>query len=277
MRCRAALLVVAACGGGHGVPPDSDVDAGPGGLPCDVRAVLEDACAQCHADPVTSNAPHALVARSDFFAASSVDGESLGMRSLARLHDTSHPMPPLSEPPASAAQLATLGAWLSAGMPGGTCGQLPMRPATPTCASGAHWTGAATSAMNPGKACLGCHTTQAPHFAYFFMGTAFPAYHEGDDCEDPPPAGARVEILDSDGNVTLTLVPTADGNFYSTTAAAGVPLPFTARLVANGLARAMTTPQMSGDCNACHTEQGTTLVTGTASAPGRLVWPRPRP
>ncbi len=275
MRGRIALVAIAACGTDRAIAPDAGI--GPDELPCDVRAVLEDACTQCHSDPPTSNAPHALVARSDFFAASSVDGESLGVRALARLHDTQHPMPPLSEPAASAAEVATLDAWLAAGMPPGSCGRIPMRFTIPTCASGVLWDGTATNVMDPGKACIGCHTTDAPQLAYFFMGTAFPAYHESDDCEDPPPADARVEILDANGNVTLVMMPTADGNFYSSSIAAGVPLPFTARLVANGLARAMVTPQMTGECNACHTEQGTTLTVGTASAPGRLVWPRPRP
>jgi hypothetical protein len=36
-------------------------------------------------------------------------------------------MPPLCEPPASAAQIATLDDWFLGGMPAGSCGELPMR------------------------------------------------------------------------------------------------------------------------------------------------------
>ena len=107
-----------------------------------------------------------------------------------------------------------------------------------------------------------------PRRAYFFSGTVFPDLHEQDLCHSPPPAGAQIEILDAQGNVTLTLTPGAAGNFTSSAVVAGVPVPYRARLVANGLTRSMSAAQTSGDCNACHTEQG------EDGAPGRLVWPR---
>ncbi len=267
------VLAIAACGNDHATPDA----AGGDGLPCDVRAVLENACTACHSNPPTSNAPQALVSRTDFFSPSSIDGQNLGQRSEARLHDTIIPMPPSSEPPASAAQVATLDNWFARGMPGGSCGEIPMRYALPTCASGVLWQGSTDNTiMEPGKECVACHQASAPQFAYFFMGTVFPNYHEGDDCEDPPPPDGRVEIVDSRGVVALTLVPNSVGNFYSTSTNAGLPVPYTAQLVANGLARAMTTPQTIGDCNECHTEQGTTISTGP-DAPGRLLWPEPRP
>ena len=131
--------------------------------------------------------------------------------------------------------------------------------------------------MQPGRPCRACHQLDAPQVAYFFAGTAFPAFHEQDLCNSPPPPGARVEILDDAGQVTLTLNPDAVGNFESLNTLAGVPVPYTARLIANGLARAMTTPQTSGDCNGCHTEQGAHVAPGTIDPPGRLVWPSPAP
>jgi hypothetical protein len=267
------VLAMAACGNDHATPDAPGLD----GLPCDVRDVLANACTVCHSNPPTSNAPQAFVSRMDFLLPSSVDGQNLGERSEARLHDAVRPMPPLSEPPASAAQIATLDNWFVGGMPAGSCGELPMRHTLPTCASGVLWEGSTDNTiMEPGKACIYCHEIAAPTFSYFFMGTAFPAYHEGDDCEDPPPADGRIEILDASGAVTLTLVPNSVGNFYSSSVTADTPIPYTARVVSNGLMRAMTTPQMTGDCNACHTEQGTTISTG-AEAPGRIVWPAPRP
>lgn len=183
---------------------------------------------------------------------------------------TMAPMPPLSEPPLSANQLEIFEQWIKAGMPAGTCGAIPENPIEPTCASTKFWDPKATSTaeMNPGRACRSCHKTQAADFNYFFMGTVFPSFHEKDLCMSPPPLGAKVEILDTDGNVTMTLSPNASGNFISSAVAAGVPIPYTARLVANGRSRSMVTPQKDGDCNRCHTEQG------TEHAPGRLVWPR---
>jgi hypothetical protein len=125
-----------------------------------------------------------------------------------------------------------------------------------------------TAQMNPGQACRACHKTKASDYNYFFMGTVFPGFYEKDLCMSPPPSGAKVEILDTTGKVTMTLTPNASGNFMSSAVVAGVPIPYSARLVANGVTRAMNAAQTDGDCNKCHTEQG------IEGAPGRLVWPR---
>jgi hypothetical protein len=58
----------------------------------------------------------------------------------------------------------------------------------------------------------------------------------------------------------------AAGNFYSSKSTAGFPLPYRARIVANGKTVAMATPQTEGDCNTCHT------ATGMNGAPGRITW-----
>lgn len=211
-----------------------------------------------------------LVTRHDFLAAYKDSGQTIGERSLERMKLAAAPMPPLSEPPASAKQLAIFEEWVATGMPAGTCGAIPDKPAQTTCASGKMWDPQATSTaqMNPGQACRACHKTKASDFNYFFMGTVFPGFYEKDLCISPPPAGAKVEILDVMGNVTMTLTPNATGNFMSSAVVAGVPVPYSARLVANGRVRLMNAPQSDGDCNKCHSEQG------TEGAPGRLVWPR---
>ncbi len=142
-------------------------------------------------------------------------------------------------------------------------------PAPTVCTSGVRWrTSEGNSAeMSPGQACRHCHLLLAPDRAFFFMGTAFPSLHEEDDCVSPPPADGEIEILDAAGEVKLFLRPNAAGNFVSTSVTVPFPMPYTARVRANGRTRAMTTPQRSGDCNACHTEQG------SSGAPGRIVWP----
>ncbi len=121
--------------------------------------------------------------------------------------------------------------------------------------------------MNPGLACRSCHLQLAPSKAYFYAGTVYPTLHEKDRCNAPPPAGAKIEILDKNGVVVLTFTPGSSGNFRSTATTTTIQLPYTARVVANGMTRSMTTPQTNGDCNSCHTEQGAN------GAQGRIVWP----
>lgn len=285
-----ALAAAAACGTAPPITTSDgaapiDADPGPDELPCDVRAILEAACTTCHAAPPNSNAQVALTSRLAFLGPSSSDGATIARRARALLVDREEPMPPRSEPRLAVADLATLDAWLAAGSPPGAgataCGAISARPAPTTCASGTFWTRGDEGAreMHPGKACRACHLQQAPELAYYFAGTGFDDFHAQDDCNSPPPPDARIEILDSAGAIALTLVPDTVGNFTSLGVAAGVPLPYTARLVANGLVRAMQTPQDSGDCNACHTEQGTNANNARPddpAPPGRLVWPRPR-
>jgi hypothetical protein len=149
-----------------------------------------------------------------------------------------------------------------------------------TCASNSYWTmfTNGSPSMNPGYACRACHLGQnfqgqnpnkesKSERAYFFIGTVFPSAHEKDLCNSPPPAGAKVEILNKDGTVGDTLLVNSVGNFFSSTVTTPVVLPYTARLVANGKTKSMATGQTSGDCNSCHTEQG------ASGAPGRIFWP----
>ncbi|WP_223635554.1 hypothetical protein [Corallococcus sp. EGB] len=249
------------------------VDPGPDSLPCDVQSVVAGRCASCHTTPAKAYAPMALLARSDFQRASMVDpASSMGQRSLVRLKDAASPMPPASEPPMPEADRALLTGWLEAGMPAGTCGSLPFGPAPTTCASGSIWSDASGTgaSMAPGIACRSCHLDQAPYAAYFFMGTVFPTLHEADGC-DPrlqEPSKVKVEILDMEDRVRLTLVPNSAGNFMSTTLQPSFPLPYRARVVGpDGASRMMSRPQTNGDCNTCHTEQG------AQNAPGRIQLP----
>lgn len=260
-------------GGGGGEDAGADADPGPNELPCEVRAVIEHHCVSCHSSPPTSGATFSLVSRFDFLQPSTVPGESVGQRSAARMKSLDAPMPPESEPPAGPAAILAIEQWVGEGMPAGDCGAIAPKPARTTCASGELWAmgDMGSAEMNPGLPCRSCHQMLAPELAYFFAGTVFPSFHEQDLCLSPPPPEARIEILDSDGAVTLTLLPNAAGNFTSSAVVAGVPLPYRARLVAGGLSRSMTTLQQSGDCNGCHTEQGEN------DAPGRLVWPSPPP
>jgi hypothetical protein len=181
-------------------------------------------------------------------------------------------MPPAGNAAGTVAELAAFDAWIAAGMPTGTCGTIDppdAGPAPTTCASGSYWTyGNQESAnMNPGKPCLACHSSQAPDKAYTFSGTVFLARHEKDTCNSKPPAATKVEIIDHNGVVALTLsVSTTSGNFNSARNVS-LALPYTARVYNGTRTATMTTPQTSGDCNSCHTEQG---ING---ALGRIVLP----
>jgi len=104
--------------------------------------------------------------------------------------------------------------------------------------------------------------------AYSFMGTAFGGVHDKNLCKSPPPVGGKIEIIDKNGVVTLTInVTNPSGNFRSNSLINTVAMPYTARITANGRTATMVTPQTLGDCNQCHTEQG------LQGAPGRIYWP----
>jgi hypothetical protein len=134
-----------------------------------------------------------------------------------------------------------------------------------TCTSGTMWTQAnrGSADMNPGRACIACHSTMnGPTLT--IAGTVYPTAHEPDLCNGANGTnGARVTITGANGQ-TLTLTPGASGNFNSRTR---VTLPYTAKVTYMGRERAMTAMQTSGDCNGCHTQNGAN------SAPGRILLP----
>lgn len=135
----------------------------------------------------------------------------------------------------------------------------------PTCTSGAMWTRAehGSPEMNPGRACIACHTTDHGP-AFTIAGTVFPTAHEPDLCDGADGSeGIQVTILGANGQV-VTLTPNGVGNFDSETQ---VALPYQAKVSYMGRERAMGVMQTSGDCNGCHTQGGAN------SAPGRILLP----
>jgi hypothetical protein len=96
-----------------------------GGMPCAVQELLVNRCQQCHSDPPQFGAPMPLVTREHLLAAAPSDGStSAGARSVVRMKDGAKPMPQPPNPPATAAEIAALEAWVSGGMPAveETCG-----------------------------------------------------------------------------------------------------------------------------------------------------------
>lgn len=282
-------------GGGQGSVITSPSALADAGLPCAAAVLLAQACVSCHGRPTSGGAPTPLMSLDDLKAASARDpAQSYGQRSVVRLQDSVAPMPPRSSPAPSADAVTQFAAWVSSGMPQGSCAEVASidagltvpPPIVPTCLSGryaqkpvagdAH--GGTT--MAPGLACLSCHTGQnfagqnpgnalnCPDEIHDVMGTVFEASYEKDLCR--PDAGAvsaaTVEILNANNAIVGTFRVNAGGNFYGDVPG-GLPMPYTARVVVGTNHRTMATPQTSGDCNTCHTS------TGANGAPGRIVLP----
>ena len=228
-------------------------------LPCDVETVLSTRCWSCHGQTPVVGVP-ALTSVAAFMAPSRLDpSRSIGALAVARMQSTTIPMPPAPATPATTAEVATITAWINAGYPAGTgCG--------PICTSGMMWTNGNEGApdMNPGTACIDCHSRGGEGPRFSIAGTIYPTAHEPDLCDGAPSSsGAQVVITGADGS-TLTLSPNRAGNFYSQMAVAA---PYRAKVVTATGERAMTVEQTSGDCNGCHTEAGAN------GAPGRIMLP----
>jgi cytochrome c553 len=189
-----------------------------------------------------------------------------------RMADTVSPMPPGPAPTVPQAAMNACQAWVTAGMPSKKCQTMPpddpfSKP--PTCSSGKTYMGGGrNSEMNPGRACLACHKMRGKAASVTLAGTVYITGHEPDLCIGGPAAGAAmatVEITDANNRV-IPLMVNAGGNVLYRDAMP-IALPYTAVVKWNGKERAMKAPQMNGDCNSCHTQDGTN------GAPGRIVLP----
>jgi hypothetical protein len=140
----------------------------------------------------------------------------------------------------------------------------------PQCTSNTYWTSGDTGSanMHPGLACRKCHVLggSASKKTFDIGGTLYPTAHEPDDCNGI--GNATIVITDANG-ATHSLSVNAVGNFSNDDlfGIAPIPKPYKAKVVVGGKERPMITPQTDGDCNNCHTQNG------TQSAPGRLIVP----
>jgi hypothetical protein len=252
-------------------------------LPAALQTLLTNKCASCHGATPLPTLP-SLVSYANLVAPSKSDpGKTYAVVALARLQSTTMPMPPAPGTPASASDIATLQDFISKGYPkpscpsggggagggggGGSAGAPSLDPlnAQPTCTSMTSWSNGnrGSASMNPGMACISCHKSgEGPSFS--IAGTVYPTGHEPDRCNSSVgTAGARIVIIGADGKMT-TLTPNAVGNFSSN---ATIKTPYQAKVTYQGRERIMTTPQSSGDCNSCHSQNGSML------APGRITVP----
>lgn len=285
----ATALLLAACadeGRGLAGPPDGarDVDAGtdagppdatlvhaPSGLPCDVETLLGTHCTLCHTEPPQTGAPFPLLTYAQLTAIAAPT--TMTYADLCVVEMSAGRMPPAPTPRATAAQIAVLQDWISAGMPAGTsvCTDTTPWDGPSTCTSGTHWTQGDDSSplMHPGRACLDCHATapNPPDPQGTMAGTVYPSIHEPDDCDGVHGMSAdpiEVSVVDHDGQVVSAIANTA-GNFFSSTP---LTLPIRSATVRyQGRTLTMASAQPSADCNLCHTEGG------TLGAPGRILLP----
>lgn len=269
----------AAAGGAPAGPAATSVPGGAAatGLPCEIDALLAARCRSCHSNP--PSAPMALLTYEDLAAPAKSDtAKSNAVVALERMKSEARPMPPAGDK-ASAAELAAFETWVSAGLPRGTCGgaaPLPdggVPPATPTpvtpaplvCTSNQTWNPSNDEGpnMNPGRACITCHRQEGEGSIVVIGGTVYPTVREPDLCYGVN-GGAVVVITDAN-NVETRLNVGTTGNFSLRNRA--VAFPIRARVEKDGKVRAMSSPQMIGDCNSCHTTDGAN------GAPGRIFLP----
>jgi hypothetical protein len=259
---------------------------GPDVLPADVMNLLATRCIACHGNPPLGGVPASFTSYASVTAKSKTDPTKTNAQlAVERLQSATMPMPPAPLMRATAAELATLQQWVAAGSPAAACapgvdagasgdGSVSIPDpfaAAPLCTSKKTWTGGnkGSSAMNPGIACIACHDKGGDGPRYALAGTLYPTAHEPDLCDGVPNnAGAQIVIVGANGQ-TVTMTPNTAGNFFYQGA---LSLPYQAKIVYMGRERAMIEPQTSGDCNACHTQDGS-MPSGTLKAPGRILLP----
>jgi hypothetical protein len=249
--------------------------------------MLTNKCTTCHGPTPLPGLP-SLVSYANLTAASKSDpSKSYAVVMLARMQSATMPMPPAPGTPATAGELAALQAFVSQGYPKPMCstssggagaagagpgGAGAGAPSTDPLNAAAICTSMTTykggndggATMNPGMACNACHKSSGEAPIFSIAGTVYPTGHEPDRCNSTVGAkGALIVITGADGK-TVTLTPNGTGNFSSN---AAVKTPFQAKVTYQGRERLMLTAQSSGDCNSCHSQNG------TSAAPGRITVP----
>ncbi len=117
-----ALPIPAA--GSEGMQEDVDGQSAPpvmvesGGIPCDVKEILNDGCATCHSSAPAFGAPMSLETYEDLMAPALTDpSRTVYDLVLERAQDPSRPMPPAPYERLEAPQLQTLTTWENSGFP----------------------------------------------------------------------------------------------------------------------------------------------------------------
>jgi hypothetical protein len=143
------------------------------GMPCDIQALLQTRCLGCHSDPPVNGAPMPLVSFANLTAPSLFDAnQTFAQRALARMQNAAAPMPPAPNARATAAEIASMSAWVAGMYPKGTCGVTTgIGGSNGTAGTGGRTgaggsTGTTTASALPcdvagvlQRNCLGCHSS----------------------------------------------------------------------------------------------------------------------
>jgi len=135
-----------------------------------------------------------------------------------------------------------------------------------SCSSDSWWTSGneGSTLMTPGGDCTGCHVRRGEGPVYEIAGTVYFDYADADNCNGVD--GAEVVVTDANGT-EFTATSNAAGNFFLTPGQANVTYPASVVVRYQGGERAMVNTIADGNCNVCHT------VDGTQAAPGRVIAP----
>jgi len=257
------------------------IDPTASGLPCDVTALLQHYCVGCHSSPPTGGAPQALTSYDSMVANATTDPtKKIGPLSLELLQSGVMPPKPAAVP--SATEIAALQTWVNGGMAKATCttaidpGTIAKSPYdTPLqCSSMSNWTQGdhGSSSMHPGGKCISCHSMGGDGPIYAIAGTVYATAHEPDDCngKSTTATGALSVVITDASGAKHTLPVNSVGNFYLK---GTIATPYTAEVISGTSSRVMTHTQTSGDCNSCHTVNGSANATNAVAAPGRIMAP----
>ncbi len=249
------------------------------GLPCDVQTLLQHYCVGCHSSPPSGGAPNPLLKLSDLQATAKTDPtKRVGELSVSYMQ--TGVMPPKPQAAPSASELTAFQNWVSMGMPSTTCseavdaGTIANPYDTPlVCTSNTMWTRAnhGSASMHPGVACIACHQMSGEAPGLVIGGTVFPTAHEPDDCNGVSSSSALTVFITEANGTTHSLPVNAAGNFYLE--GSSLATPYTAEVRSATQTRVMTHTQTSGDCNGCHTVNGSSNAPGADAAPGRIMAP----
>lgn len=160
--------------------------------------------------------------------------------------------------------MRTLLAALLVALPAAGCGQVDLNAvpsAKALCEASTDYLRQPSARMLPGRRCLECHQSggQASRLPWTAAGTVYSS--PTSDCNSGGVEGAKVEIIDSQGKVVITMMTNRSGNFF--TAEPLGQLPVRARITKGNLLREMQQLQaLPVDCASCHYPAGNGVPAG---------------
>lgn len=275
-------------------PGDADGAVGAADLGCvpeEVTALVTTYCVKCHGDkPFGSKLS---LTKEGAFAATLPAQMNQTVAEWALVRMKNKTMPPGGQKP-SASEIATFEAWVTGALVancGGDAGEAdagdgstvdasnpepdgglgPVIDDDPfatdpvgICTSGVGSTARRGATMQPGEACVTCHSMNPRLPKFTIAGTLYPTGHEVKGCVGHSAGDAIIRVMDASGKTIVDLTPNQVGTFISQDP---MPAGFRVKVVTANGERAMLGSPPNGNCNSCHTPEGAN------GAPGRIRLP----